>query len=78
MSNTDPIDAPEALSRLLETVERMEAAFAIDPRLPAILYLRNKGRTIRGIAAKLGMPRSTVDKILKKVDTYRTAAKDVA
>jgi DNA-directed RNA polymerase specialized sigma subunit len=47
-------------------VDAMLEAAAIDPRLPKIIYLRKRGKTLRQIGAECGMAESMVRKIIEK------------
>jgi hypothetical protein len=73
VSEDDPVHRRE-IDATRDAIDRLADAFATDPRLPGILFLRNKGWSIRRAAARLGLRPSTVNNLLEKWNTQRVMA----
>jgi len=72
---TDESDAVHSreIDAVRDVIDSIEAAFQIDPRIPGILFLREKGWSIRRAAARLGLRPSTVNALLNKWNTQKVA-----
>jgi hypothetical protein len=61
---SDPTGRQE-IARNRDEIEAMLYLSVIDTRLPRIVYLRKKGKTLRTIASACGCAPSTVNNLLK-------------
>ena len=62
---TDPTGT-QLICKSSDEIDSMLDAMALDERLPRIIYLRRKRKTIRQTANIMGISKSSVDRILKK------------
>lgn len=62
---TDPTGQAE-ICRNRDEIEAMQQAYEVDERLPRIIYLRRKGKTLRQIGAECGLDAATCNRILAR------------
>lgn len=63
---TDPTGR-NAVAKTADEVDAFMEAYAIDPRLPKIIYLRRRKQTLRQIGCACKISHEMVDKILQKL-----------
>lgn len=67
MPHPDYIQAARCeLAKDADLTDAMTQAYALDPRLPKIIYLKRKGKTLRTIGKACKIAESSVRKLLSK------------